>query len=91
VQEHVSISPTRFGVALDPGPVAHNSVGMEAVAEASLVRLHAELRRIHITRINCYDACTKLFLAYYANIYTESLEDYLLGYVNVNPWTSLSI
>jgi hypothetical protein len=85
VQEYAAISPTHFGVAVDPWPIAQVNVGMEAVEAFSLVRLHDELKRAHVTRLNCDEACKKPVLASYTNMSNEALGDYLLGYANVTP------
>jgi hypothetical protein len=85
VQECTAISAIPFGVYVNPGPIAQVAVGTEAVAADSIVRVYSEVKRIHTTRLNCDEACKKLILASYANMYTEALEDYLLGYANVNP------
>jgi hypothetical protein len=85
VQEYAAISATLFGVAADPGQIAHIAMGTDDVEAAPLVRLHGKLKRIHVTRLNCDKACKKLILASYANMYTEALEDTFLGYANVTP------
>jgi hypothetical protein len=70
---------------VDPGPIAKIYVGPDAVESSSVLRQYYELKRIHATLLKCDEACKKLILASYVNIYTEAIENYLLGYENVTP------
>jgi hypothetical protein len=85
VQEYMAISPILFWVSVSIASIAQVAAWTEPVAAASIVRVHSEVKRIHKTWLNCEEACDKLILASYANIYTEALEDNLLGYANVTP------
>jgi hypothetical protein len=83
VKECAAIAATPIGVTIDLGTFAQVDIGMEAVEAASRVRLHDELNCIHITLLNWDEACKKLILASYANMYMEALEDYVLGHAHV--------
>jgi hypothetical protein len=77
------ISPTPFGAAADPGPVALVLLGTDGIVAANMVRMYDEQKLAFNTHINCDEAGKKLILTAFPNIYTSSLEDYLLGYDGV--------
>jgi hypothetical protein len=68
VQEYAAISHILFGVAVNPRQNA---------------QVASEITCIITTRLNFEEGCKKQILASYANMYTEALEDHLMGYANV--------
>jgi hypothetical protein len=57
VQEYAAILST---------PISPIAIGTEAFEAASIVCLYNKLKRIHITHLNCDEACKKIMLASYA-------------------------
>jgi hypothetical protein len=58
-------------------------LGTEDIIAANMVRIYDEQKRASNTHINCDEAGKKLILTAFPNIYTSTLEDYLLGYAGV--------
>jgi hypothetical protein len=81
--EYTAISPTPFGAAADPGPVALVLLGTDNIVAANMVHIYDEQKRDFNTHINCDEAGEKLILTAFPNMYTSALEDYLLGYACV--------
>jgi hypothetical protein len=81
--QYTAISPTHFGAAADPGPVALVLLGTDGIIAANMVRMYDEQKRAFNTHINCDEAGKKLILTAFPNMYTSALEDYLLGYAGV--------
>jgi hypothetical protein len=81
--QYTGISPTPFGAAADPGPVALVLLGTDDIVAANIVRIYDEQKRAFNTHINCDEAGKKLILPAFPNMYTSALEDYLLGYAGV--------
>jgi hypothetical protein len=78
--QYTAISPTPFGAAEDPGPMALFLLGADDIVAAKMVRMYDEQKRAFNTHINCDKAGEKLILTAFPNMYTSTLEDYLLGY-----------
>jgi hypothetical protein len=81
--QYSTISPTPFGAAADPGPVALVLLGTDDIVAASTVRMYDEHKRAFNTHINCDKAGGELILTAFPNMYTSALEEYLLGYAGV--------
>jgi hypothetical protein len=81
--QYTAISPTPFGAAADPGPVAIVLLGTDDIVAANMAHMYDEQKRDFNTHINCDEAGKKLILAAFPNMYTSALEDYLLGYSGV--------
>jgi hypothetical protein len=81
--QYTTISPTPFGVAADPGPVALVLLGTDDIVVANMVRMYDEQNRAFNTHINCDEAGKKLILTAFPKTYTSALEEYLLGYAGV--------
>jgi hypothetical protein len=81
--QYTAISPTSFGAAADPGPVALVLLGTDGIVADNMVRIHDEQKSAFNTHINCDEAGKNLILTAFPNMYTSALEDYLLGYTGV--------
>jgi hypothetical protein len=78
--QYTEISPTPFGAAAGPVPVALVLLGTDNIVAVNMVRMYDEQKRVFNTHINCDEAVKKLILTAFPNMYTSALEDYLLGY-----------
>jgi hypothetical protein len=81
--QYTTISPTHFGAAAYPVPMALVFLGTEDIITANIVRMYDEQKRDFNTHINCDEAGKKLILRAFPNMYISALEDYLLGYAGV--------
>jgi hypothetical protein len=58
-------------------------IGTDDIITSNMVRMYDEQKRVFNTHINCDEAGKKLISTDFPNMYTLSLEDYLLGYAGV--------
>jgi hypothetical protein len=54
--QYTAISPTPFGAAADPGPVALVLLGTDDIVAANMVRMYDGQKRAFNTHINCDEA-----------------------------------
>jgi hypothetical protein len=80
---YTAISPTHFGAATDPGPVALVLLGTYDIVAENAVCMYDEQKRAFNTHINFDKAEEKLVLTDFPNIFTSALEYYLLVYAGV--------
>jgi hypothetical protein len=81
--QYTAISPTPFGTAANPGPVALVLLGTDDIIAANMVRMDDEQKCAFNTHINCDEAGKKLILIAFPNVHTSALEDYLLEYAGL--------
>jgi hypothetical protein len=81
--QYTAISPTHFGAALDPGPVALVLLGTDDILAANIVRMYDEQKRAFNTHIRCDKAGGEMIRTASPNMYTPALEYYLLGNTGV--------
>jgi hypothetical protein len=62
VGQYTAVSPTPFGAAADPGPVALVLLVTDDIVAANMVRMYKEQKRAFNTHINCDEAGKKLIL-----------------------------
>jgi hypothetical protein len=54
--QYTAISPTPFGAAADPGPVALVLLGTDDIIAVNMMRMYDEQKRAFNTHINCDEA-----------------------------------
>jgi hypothetical protein len=66
--QYTAISPTPFGAAADPGPLALVLLVNDEIVAASMVRMHDEQKRAFNNHINCDEAGKKMILTAFPNM-----------------------